>query len=47
MPRDLFPDGADALDNVKDVKTALRYLKCIHRTLEHGCDVMMQDEVQY
>ena len=47
MPRHLFTDGADELGNVKDEKTAIRYLKCIHRTLEHGRDVMMQDEVQY
>ena len=45
MSRYLFPDGADALDNVKDDKTALsylelRYLESIHRTLEHGRDVM-------
>jgi beta-aspartyl-peptidase (threonine type) len=32
--------GAGALDNVKDGKTALRYLQSIHRILEHGRDVM-------
>ena len=32
--------GAGALDNVKDDKTALRYLESIRRTLEHGRDVM-------
>jgi beta-aspartyl-peptidase (threonine type) len=28
--------GAGALDNVRDSKTALRYLESIHRILEHG-----------
>lgn len=32
--------GAGALDNVKDDKTAFRYLDSIRRTLEHGRDVM-------
>jgi len=32
--------GAGALDNVKDDKTAFRYLEAIRRTLEHGRDVM-------
>jgi isoaspartyl peptidase/L-asparaginase-like protein (Ntn-hydrolase superfamily) len=32
--------GAGALDNVKDDKTAHRYLESIRRTLEHGRDVM-------
>ena len=32
--------GAGALDNVRDDKTALRYLESIRRTLEHGRDVM-------
>jgi beta-aspartyl-peptidase (threonine type) len=32
--------GAGALDNVKDDKTAFRYLESICRTLEHGRDVM-------
>ena len=32
--------GAGALDNVKDDKTAYRYLDSIRRTLEHGRDVM-------
>ena len=32
--------GAGALDNVKDDKTAFRYLESIRRTLEHGRDVM-------
>ena len=32
--------GAGALDNVKDNKTALRYLDSIRRILEHGRDVM-------
>ena len=33
-------DGAGALDNVRDDKTACRYLECIRRILEHGPDVM-------
>ena len=33
--------GAGALDNVKDNKTALRYLESIRRTLEHGREVMV------
>jgi beta-aspartyl-peptidase (threonine type) len=32
--------GAGALDNVKDSKTALRYLESIRRILEHGREVM-------
>jgi beta-aspartyl-peptidase (threonine type) len=32
--------GAGALDNVKDDKTAFRYVESIRRTLEHGRDVM-------
>lgn len=32
--------GAGALDNVKDDKTAFRYLDSIRRTLEHGRNVM-------
>ncbi|MDJ0872409.1 MAG: isoaspartyl peptidase/L-asparaginase family protein [Gammaproteobacteria bacterium] len=32
--------GAGALDNVKDEKTALRYLESVRRVLEHGRDVM-------
>jgi L-asparaginase / beta-aspartyl-peptidase len=32
--------GAGALDNVKDDKTAFRYLDSIRRILEHGRDVM-------
>jgi beta-aspartyl-peptidase (threonine type) len=32
--------GAGALDNVKDSKTATRYLESIRRTLEHGREVM-------
>jgi beta-aspartyl-peptidase (threonine type) len=32
--------GAGALDNVKDNKTALRYLDSIRRILEHGREVM-------
>ncbi len=32
--------GAGALDNVRDDKTALRYLESIRRILEHGRDVM-------
>jgi beta-aspartyl-peptidase (threonine type) len=32
--------GAGALDNVRDDKTAFRYLDSIRRTLEHGRDVM-------
>jgi beta-aspartyl-peptidase (threonine type) len=32
--------GAGALDNVRDDKTAVRYLDSIRRTLEHGRDVM-------
>ena len=32
--------GAGALDNVKDNKTALRYLESIRRILEHGREVM-------
>lgn len=32
--------GAGALDNVKDDKTAFRYLESIRRTLEHGREVM-------
>ena len=32
--------GAGALDNVKDDKTAFRYLESIRRILEHGRDVM-------
>ena len=32
--------GAGALDNVKDDKTAVRYLDSIRRILEHGRDVM-------
>ncbi|MBT8128284.1 MAG: isoaspartyl peptidase/L-asparaginase [Gammaproteobacteria bacterium] len=33
--------GAGALDNVKDDKTAFRYLDSIRRTLEHGRDVLL------
>ena len=33
--------GAGALDNVKDNKTALRYLESIRRILEHGREVML------
>ena len=32
--------GAGALDNVKDNKTAIRYLESIRRILEHGREVM-------
>jgi len=32
--------GAGALDNVKDEKTAVRYLDSIRRVLEHGRDVL-------
>lgn len=32
--------GAGALDNVRDDKTAFRYLDSIRRTLEHGRDIM-------
>ncbi len=32
--------GAGALDNVKDEKTALRYLESVRRVLEHGREVM-------
>lgn len=32
--------GAGALDNVKDQKTAVRYLESIRRVLEHGREVM-------
>jgi beta-aspartyl-peptidase (threonine type) len=32
--------GAGALDNVRDSKTAVRYLEAIRRILEHGRDVM-------
>lgn len=32
--------GAGALDNVKDDKTAVRYLESIRRVLEHGRDVL-------
>ena len=32
--------GAGALDNVRDDKTALRYLESIRCTLEHGREVM-------
>jgi len=32
--------GAGALDNVKDDKTAIRYLESIRRTLEHGREVL-------
>lgn len=32
--------GAGALDNVKDEKTAVRYLEAIRRILEHGREVM-------
>lgn len=32
--------GAGALDNVKDDKTAVRYLESIRRILEHGRDVL-------
>lgn len=32
--------GAGALDNVKDEKTAVRYLESIRRVLEHGREVM-------
>ncbi|MGD2053086.1 MAG: isoaspartyl peptidase/L-asparaginase family protein [Gammaproteobacteria bacterium] len=32
--------GAGALDNVRDSKTALRYLESIRRILEHGREVM-------
>ncbi|NNJ90311.1 MAG: isoaspartyl peptidase/L-asparaginase, partial [Gammaproteobacteria bacterium] len=33
--------GAGALDNVKDEKTAVRYLDSLHRILEHGREVMV------
>ena len=33
--------GAGALDNVRDNKTALRYLESIRRILEHGREVMV------
>jgi beta-aspartyl-peptidase (threonine type) len=33
--------GAGALDNVKDNKTALRYLESIRRILEHGREVLV------
>lgn len=32
--------GAGALDNVKDNKTALRYLESIHGVLEHGREIL-------
>ncbi|MEA3304030.1 MAG: isoaspartyl peptidase/L-asparaginase family protein [Pseudomonadota bacterium] len=32
--------GAGALDNVKDDKTAMRYLESIRRTLEHGREIL-------
>lgn len=32
--------GAGALDNVKDDKTAMRYLDSIRRTLEHGREIL-------
>jgi beta-aspartyl-peptidase (threonine type) len=32
--------GAGALDNVRDSKTAVRYLEAIRRILEHGRDVL-------
>ena len=32
--------GAGALDNVKDSKTAMRYLESIRTILEHGREVM-------
>ena len=32
--------GAGALDNVRDNKTAIRYLESIRRILEHGREVM-------
>jgi beta-aspartyl-peptidase (threonine type) len=32
--------GAGALDNVKDDKTAVRYLESIRRTLEHGREIL-------
>lgn len=32
--------GAGALDNVKDHKTAVRYLEAVRRILEHGRDVL-------
>jgi beta-aspartyl-peptidase (threonine type) len=32
--------GAGALDNVKDQKTAVRYLDSLHRILEHGREIM-------
>ena len=33
--------GAGALDNVKDEKTAVRYLEALRRILEHGREVMV------
>ncbi len=33
--------GAGALDNIKDNKTALRYLESIRRILEHGREIMV------
>ncbi|QLQ32329.1 MAG: isoaspartyl peptidase/L-asparaginase [Candidatus Thiothrix singaporensis] len=36
----LMVGGAGALDNVKDDKTAVRYLESIRRILEHGRDVL-------
>ena len=32
--------GAGALENIKDQKTAVRYLESIRRTLEHGREVI-------
>ena len=32
--------GAGALDNVKDDKTAVRYLESIRRILEHGREIL-------
>ena len=32
--------GAGALDNVRDDKTAMRYLESVRRTLEHGREIM-------
>jgi len=32
--------GAGALDNVKDERTAVRYLESIHNVLEHGREIM-------
>ena len=32
--------GAGALDNVRDDKTAVRYLESIRRTLEHGREIL-------